>query len=509
MRTDQRERTRRRVLSTQFGQVTRKERRSLRKAETDLVVEARKAEAEERARVGREEKNAWKSPDFLPAHGESGPAALRMPRPFVAPTHRVNSGILSMAYPFLADPGLGTRGSMIGRNFLGGSAFCFDAFDLYKADVIDDPNVVISGKVGSGKSTLVKVLAERGAALGKRSYVPADVKGEWTGPARMIGGSAFEIGPGMLARINPLALPIARPSTISETEWEVTSRNRRVLLLETISERLLNRALEPEEHSAVLYAMEQVLRREQIEPTLGEVVHEMFHPETDSHDAVPEGFRDMDDVAHWSRSVGHALQRLTTGALGGVLDQRSQGVQFDPKAPMVTIDVQRLRGNELLDVVMSCTSSWMESALMDGTDSRRHMIYDEGWRVFARPPLLRRMQEHWKVARNWGISNILVMHGFGDLETAGDGGEASRAMASGLVNDSATVISFRQSGRAVESAQESLDLTDTATSLLTKLRRGQSLWRIGQKMSLVQVTRTAREAAVFDTDDRMVSDAAA
>ncbi len=54
-----------------------------------------------------------------------------------------------------------------------------------------------------------------------------------------------------------------------------------------------------------------------------------------------------------------------------------------------------------------------------------------------------------------------------------------------------------------------LDLTDTASSLLTRLRRGQSLWRIGQRMSLVQVTRTQREAALFDTDEAMVSDGAA
>jgi len=113
------------------------------------------------------------------------------------------------------------------------------------------------------------------------------------------------------------------------------------------------------------------------------------------------------------------------------------------------------------------------------------------------------------VARNWGISNILTMHGFGDLETAGDGGVAARAMAANLVSDSATVISFRQSGRAVDAAQSMLDLTDTAGSLLPRLHKGQALWRVGQQMAMVQVTRTQREAGMFDTDDRMASNAAA
>src|SRR5690606_19845784 len=117
-------------------------------------------------------------------------------------------------------------------------------------------------------------------------------------------------------------------------------------------------------------------------------------------------------------------------------------------------------------------------------------------------------QENWKVSRAWGISNVLVFHGFGDLNTAGDGGDASRTMARNLVNDSATVISFRQTGEAVDAAQDTLDLTDTTRGLLPKLRKGQSVWRIGERMSLVQVSRTAREAAMFDTDERMTGAAA-
>ena len=503
------ERSRRRVMRNRFGELTRQQRRELRKAERGLITDAYKEEAAQRAQTAALERAAWKSRDYLPKAGEDGPSALWTPQSFVAPTHRADSGILGMTYPFLADPGLGTKGTMVGRNLLGGSAFVYGPFDLYALGLISDPNIIISGKVGEGKSTLIKVLTSRGAAFGYRSYVPADVKGEWTGPCRAIGGSAFELGPGMPARINPLANPIPRPANVSEEEWVMTSRNRRAMLLEAIAERLLNRELGALERSALAYGLEQVERREQEEPTLGDVVHELFNPVKNSDDRVPEGFGRMAEVMSHSREVGHALARLTTGALGGVLDGRSQGVQFDPTDPMVSVDVSRLRGSELLDVVMTCTSSWMESALMDGTDSRRFMIYDEGWRVFARPPLLRRMQEHWKVARNWGISNVLVMHGFGDLDTAGDGGEASRAMASNLVNDSSTVISFRQSGKAVRSAQEMLDLTDTASDLLTRLQKGQSLWRIGQRMSLVQVTRTAREAAIFDTDERMVGNGAA
>ena len=205
------ERSRRRVLRARFGVLSKQERRELRKAERGLVADAYKQEAAERSLIAAQERAAWKSRDYLPKAGEDGAAALWTPRSFVAPTHRADSGILGMTYPFLADPGLGTKGTMVGRNMLGGSAFVYGPFDLYDLGIISDPNIIVSGKVGEGKFTLIKVLTSRGAAFAVRSYVPADVKGEWTDPCRSIGGSAFELGPGMLARINPLANPIPRP----------------------------------------------------------------------------------------------------------------------------------------------------------------------------------------------------------------------------------------------------------------------------------------------------------
>jgi type IV secretory pathway VirB4 component len=494
------EKLRRHVVSSGIGERSRRDRRGRRRQERALINEAYRAEAEEQKRVARAETAAWRSPDFLPAAGEEGAHALRNRRLFRSPKHRTNTGLLALAYPFLADPGLGTQGIMMGRNLLGGSAFVYDPFVLYKLGILSDPNIIIAGKVGLGKSTLIKCLTSRGSSFGYRSYVPADVKGEWTEPALAMGGKAFVIGPGMATRLNLLARPLRRPAGMSAEAWEITSRNRRSALLEAIAEPLMGRLFAAEERSALGYALDQVLRREAIEPTLGELVHELYYPEKDAHGRVPDGFRDLDELQDQSRRVGHGLARLTRGALSGIVDGKST-VQFDTTAPMVTVDVSRLQGNELLDVLMTCTSSWMESSLQDGTDDRRFMVYDEAWRVVGRPQLLRRLQHDWKVARNWGISNIMAIHGFGDLETAGAGADA--AMANNLVSDSSTVISFRQTGKAVEKAQGMLDLTDTASSLLRDLRKGQSLWRIGQAMSLVQITRTPREAARFDTDERM------
>jgi len=57
----------------------------------------------------------------------------------------------------MADGGLGGRGVFIGRDSSGG-AFCYDPWVLYGDGMLDDPNAIVLGKLGQGKSSLVKAV---------------------------------------------------------------------------------------------------------------------------------------------------------------------------------------------------------------------------------------------------------------------------------------------------------------------------------------------------------------
>ena len=57
--------------------------------------------------------------------GERGPAALRPWRRLRVPAHRATSEVLAVAYPFLAEQGLGSAGVLIGQDAWSGTAFCF------------------------------------------------------------------------------------------------------------------------------------------------------------------------------------------------------------------------------------------------------------------------------------------------------------------------------------------------------------------------------------------------
>ncbi len=78
----------------------------------------------------------------------------RTPR---VPAHQVTTRNLGAAYPFIAEAGLGQRGVVIGDDLLGGS-FVFDPFELYAPGVVSNPNMVVFGQIGRGKSAFVKTL---------------------------------------------------------------------------------------------------------------------------------------------------------------------------------------------------------------------------------------------------------------------------------------------------------------------------------------------------------------
>jgi hypothetical protein len=101
------------------------------------------------------------------------------------PAHQVTTRNLGAAYPFIAEAGLGQRGVVIGDDLLGGS-FVFDPFELYAQGVVSNPNMVVFGQIGRGKSSFVKTFLWRQAVFGRRAWV-VDPKGEYGDLGRRLG----------------------------------------------------------------------------------------------------------------------------------------------------------------------------------------------------------------------------------------------------------------------------------------------------------------------------------
>ena len=433
---------------------------------------------------------------YLPARGEPGPLAGRSWRRLRLPPHRATSETLAGAYPFLAEEGLGSAGVLVGQDAWSGTSFCYDPWVLYQVGVLTNPNIVLAGQIGRGKSALAKSLATRCVAYGRRVYVPGDPKGEWTAVAQAVGGQAVQLAVGGPHRLNPLDEG-PRPTGIPDSAWQHKITARRMELLGALAAATLGRPVQPIERSALDAALTDSLGRSTV-AILPMVVEALLEPHH-SHLGTSAAQLRID-----GREAGHALARLVHGDLAGLFDGPTT-VAFDPSLPMLSLDLSAISGSDtLIGLVMTCTSTWLEGALSDPAGGHRLVVYDEAWRLLAQPALLARMQAHWKLSRAWGLANLMIVHRLSDLDSVGDLGSQARGLAQGLLADTATRILYNEPFDEAQTAGKLLGLTSVEIDQLPELAQGEGLWRVNERAFVVRHALTSGELALFDTNQRMI-----
>ncbi|QTE30057.1 TraC family protein [Pengzhenrongella sicca] len=404
------------------------------------------------------------------------------------PAHRASSATLAGAYPFLTAPACDT-GVLIGVDALTGGPFCFDPWALYAAGVLTNPNVLLAGVIGQGKSALAKSIAIRSIAVGRRVYVPGDPKGEWAPVAEAVGGVVVRLGPGMSTRLNPLD---------AGDETPAITHGRRVRLLASLAETTLGRDLRAVEHGALDAAL--TAAETSASPTIPDVIAALITPDDDA--ARADGSTATERASD-GRDLAHGLRRLVRGDLAGMFDGTSTQT-LDTSAPMVVLDLSRLGSNEdALALAMTCAQTWLEAALATPDGVLRWVIYDEAWRLLRSLPLVRRLQSQWKLSRAHGIANLLILHRLSDLDAVGAHGSEARAIAAGLLADCSTRVTYRQESDQLTATAAALGLTEPERDLLTALPRGTGLWKMPGCSHIAHHLLHPDELAVFDTDAAM------
>ena len=418
-----------------------------------------------------------------------------------APAHRATTRNLQALYPFVVDSGLGTRGVYVGRQTGSDASFVHDPWQHYLAGVVTNPNMLLAGVIGRGKSALAKSLALRMTAFGVRVYVPGDPKGEWGAVARALDVEPITLGRGLPARINPLD-PGQRPADLTEDVWDREVEQRRLSLLAALAETTLDRKLTPIERTALVLAVQELNRGpdNRDSPVLPEVVASLMAPTTESARALNMTRHTLTDG---SRNLALELRRLVVGDLAGLFDgPTTHPLDFD--APIQVLDTSRLAGDDTaVALLMTCASAWMETALVAPDGGQRLVVYDEAWRMLRHLALVRRMQAQWKLSRALGVANLAVVHRISDLGAVGSTGSEAVALAHGLLADCSTRIVYAQETDQVDATATALGLTDVEAEQLVHLPRGRGLWKIGRHSAIVDHVLSPHEVGIVDTDARM------
>jgi type IV secretory pathway VirB4 component len=395
-------------------------------------------------------------------------------------------------YPFQAEAGLGWRGCLIGADSSGG-AFCFDPWELYRRDLVANPNIAVFGELGFGKSALMKSLLWRMLLFGRRAFV-LDVKGEYASLCDAVGVAPVRLAPGNGVRLNPLT---ARREPAPQVE-----------ILRAVARTAVGRALSPEEAAGLREALREI-RATALEPTIPDVLDRLFSPSRSMAEAMrttPAG------LADGVRDVALGIQDLCEGPLRGMFDgPTSPGLDLDGQ--LVVLDLEAVKDSPAIGILMACASGWLSARLerlADRADPGRLInVADEVWKVLEHDGLAQWFRANFKLTRKYGTLNVIVAHKPADVTASGDDGTARQAAARGLITDCATRVIYRQAAGDIAACVELFGLSDREAKIVVQLHRGQALWQVGTRSFVVQHYRSQIERRLTDTDAGMTADRAA
>ena len=376
-----------------------------------------------------------------------------------------SSDLVSLRLP-AHDAGTGLSGESLGDAQYG-SSFALDAFDAYGAGVVSNPNVIVAGSIGAGKSTIVKMQIERAVRRGRRAVI-IDPKGEYRELAERHGSVPVALGRDGWC------------SPFSEDDREARD------LLRALFASAQGTPLTSDQH----FALDEVWQRLG-SPRPPRVLWSLFgllssHLESTAPSA--------------ERSLALMLYRFVHGDLAGLFDGPGEPLVFRGELVVVDLSAQ-WSSNSLSVAVLSAVAAAQH--VVAQSDQLGYLVIDEAWALLSDANALRWLQGSWKLARARGLSHMMVLHRWSDIGAAGDAGSVERERARGLLRECETAWLFRQPPDEAREMAGALGLRDREERYLTALPKGVALVRFGSHRSIVRVRPDDVDRTFIDTDVAM------
>jgi type IV secretory pathway VirB4 component len=257
------------------------------------------------------------------------------------------------------------------------------------------------------------------------------------------------------------------------------------------------------EAGALREALHTVRASGVIEPTLPQIAKVLFDPVADMAVRLRTT---CDRLALDARRAALAIQDLCEGPLRGMFDgPTTPGLDLDSR--LLVLDLHAVKDSPAVGILMACATAWM-SALLARTAERPGRerlinVADESWKIVQHTGLGEWFQSNFKLARQFGVMNLVVLHKLADLSAAGDAGSRAARIAEGLVADASTCVVYHQDESQVPLTRSLLGLSETESRLISTLSAGQALWRVGSRSFVVQHYRSRLEAGLTNTDTGM------
>jgi hypothetical protein len=433
-------------------------------------------------------------------------------------TLRTTTDQVGGLYPLLATPGMPPVGALIGYDALSGGAFYCHPVEWVLRAVATNPNILVFGEPGRGKSSTIAAFLLRMMPFGVKTLIAGDVKGEYSSLVRALGQEPISLGYGQRTRINPLDLgPLqARWDRLSDDE-AVDALNDLIGRWSTLLAGLTEaggRPVTPTDTEVLSHVLRDLTGitagNTRLRPITIPDVHRAL---TDADERLWQAHR-FGSRQHFldeTRLLTDSLGTLVNGPLKGLFDEPTN-ITVDWNAPIQSLDVSGLegRGDTALAVAMTCLGSWSRSATDLRTDGElRIIVRDEIWRqIRLGAGMVAAVDAELRLSRAQQIISILAAHKPGDMLTVGDSGSQSVNIAKGLLALCDTRLLMGQATAVADDLASELQLSDREQELITGWCNGspgRGLWKVKRSGFQVQAMLTPRERQIFDTNAQLRS----
>ncbi|MFE4829979.1 type VI secretion protein [Streptomyces sp. NPDC056672] len=459
---------------------------------------------------------------LAPKLGWNKAYAGRAASPVKAEAFRAHTGAVAGVYPYLHGTPLPPIGVYVGWDVMTMQAFSAHPSGWVKEGLTTNPNLMITGVPGSGKSAHIKALCFRLMVLGMRVLIAGDVKGEYADLCEHLGVQPVRLGPGLPGRLNPLdAGPLGADLDKMTDPAELTTRlkeihRRRLTLLKALLELQLQRFLVPQEEECLDVAVQEVTgelygQSALATPTLPMVYAKLKDPSTAMARELRVRGDDIQTAREHMAPIRAALGTMVHGHLSGLFDEQTS-IQLDWEAPIQSIDIAALQhyGDETVAMVLTCVSSWAQAAI-DRPGRPWIVVRDELWRQIASggAAMVRKIDADLRLSRATGTIRLLATHSLADFESLGASGAEASAIARELIAKCDIRIQLAQDTTPLNLTKEAIGLTDAECAVIGGWgagQRGRALWKVGRAggSHAVQLLLSKTEKRLFETDQRMV-----
>ncbi|MFC1656393.1 VirB4-like conjugal transfer ATPase, CD1110 family [Patescibacteria group bacterium] len=374
-------------------------------------------------------------------------------------TRNLDTGSVSSVFPFTSSELTANKGILYGLNRHNNSLVLFDRFTL------ENPNMVVFAKSGSGKSYAIKLEILRSLMFGV-DIIVIDPENEYRDLCDAVGGTYIDLSIKSEQKINPLDLP-----TPNKNQEPSTSLLReKVILLHGLMRLMLGKMSSEEE--AILdkalfetYALKDITHDPATfgnePPVLG-----------DLH-SVLENMRGADKLAT-------KLTKFTEGTFAGLLNNRTN---FNLEKGFVVFSVRDLE-DELRPIAMYMMLSYIWDKVRSEL-RKRILTIDEAWWMMQYEDSAKFLYGIAKRSRKYYLGLTIISQDVEDFLT-------SRYGRSVVANSSLQLL-LKQAPSSIDNIAEVFHLTDGEKFLLLNSDVGEGLFFAGLNHVAIKVIASPEE----------------